>query len=195
MASFINALLFMLGAIIVENIVFSKLLGVEPMLSLSEKPSKMLGACASTAIVLTVSSVFAWAAHRFILAKLGIEFLETLVFIIIIAALAFALDYAVKKFVPKLADMLGNTLPLVLCNYAVLGALLINAENGYSLAKSAANALACAIGFTLATIIFAGVRARISFAQPPKYFKGAPIAMIAAGLIAMAFSGFSGLKF
>ena len=195
MDSVIDILLLMLSAVLVENYIFSKFLGICPFLGVSEKPDTALGMGFAVMFVMTLSSAATWAVYHFILVPFHLEFLETIAFILIIASLVQFIEMFLRKFIPALYEALGIYLPLITTNCAVLGAALLNIQNVYSFVESLAYGFASAAGFTLAIVIFAGVRVRISFADPPKSFRGVPIAMIAAGLIAMAFSGFSGMKF
>ena len=195
MDAVIDILLLMLTAVLVENYIFSKFLGICPFLGVSEKPDTALGMGFAVMFVMTLSSAATWAVYHFILVPFHLEFLETIAFILIIASLVQFIEMFLRKFIPALYEALGIYLPLITTNCAVLGAALLNIQNGYSFVESLAYGFASAAGFTLAIVIFAGVRIRISFADVPKSFKGIPIAMIAAGLIAMAFSGFSGMKF
>ncbi len=191
----LEILLLMLGAVLVENYIFSKFLGICPFLGVSEKPDTALGMGLAVTFVMSLSSAATWAVYHLILVPFGLEYLETIAFILIIASLVQLIEMFLRKFVPALYGALGIYLPLITTNCAVLGSALLNIQNGYDFLESVAYGFSSAIGFTLAIIIFAGVRVRISFAKPPRSFQGTPIALIAAGLIAMAFSGFSGMKF
>ncbi len=191
----VEILLLMLGAVLVENYIFSKFLGICPFLGVSEKPDTALGMGFAVVFVMTLSSAATWAVYHFILVPFGLEYLETIAFILIIASLVQLIEMFLRKFVPALYGALGIYLPLITTNCAVLGSALLNIQNGYNFIESMAYGFSSAVGFTLAIVIFAGVRVRISFAEPPKSFRGTPIALIAAGLIAMAFSGFSGMSF
>ena len=195
MDSVIDILLLMLSAVLVENYIFSKFLGICPFLGVSEKPDTALGMGFAVMFVMTLSSAATWAVYHGILVPFGLEYLETIAFILIIASLVQLIEMFLRKFVPALYGALGIYLPLITTNCAVLGSALLNIQNGYDFAQAVAYGFSSALGFTLAIVIFAGVRVRISFADPPKSFRGVPIAMIAAGLIAMAFSGFSGMSF
>ena len=188
-------LLLMLGAVLVENYIFAKFLGICPFLGVSEKPDTALGMGLAVTFVMTLSGAATWTIYHLILFPLGLEYLETIAFILIIASLVQLIEMFLRKFVPALYGALGIYLPLITTNCAVLGSALLNIQNGYGFIESVAYGFASAIGFTLAIVIFAGVRVRISLARPPRSFGGTPIALIAAGLIAMAFSGFSGMKF
>ena len=191
----VEILLLMLGAVLVENYIFSKFLGICPVLGVSEKPDTALGMGLAVMFVMTLSSAATWAVYHLILVPFGLTYLETIAFILIIASLVQLIEMFLRKFVPALYGALGIYLPLITTNCAVLGSALINIQNDYDFLQSIAYGFSSALGFTLAIVIFAGVRIRISFANPPRAFRGTPIALIAAGLIAMAFSGFSGMKF
>ena len=191
----VEVLLLMLTAVLVENYIFSKFLGICPFLGVSDKPDTALGMGVAVMFVMTISSAATWAVYYLILVPFHLEYLETIAFILIIAALVQFIEMFLRKFIPALYGALGIYLPLITTNCAVLGAALLNIQNGYDFIQSLAYGFSSAVGFTLAIGIFAGVRVRISFAEPPKSFRGIPIAMIAASLIAMAFSGFSGMSF
>lgn len=191
----VEVLLLMLTAVLVENYIFSKFLGICPFLGVSDKPDTALGMGFAVMFVMTISSAATWAVYYLILEPFNLEYLETIAFILIIASLVQFIEMFLRKFIPALYGALGIYLPLITTNCAVLGAALLNIQNGSDFIQSLAYGFSSAVGFTLAIVIFAGVRMRISFAQPPKSFRGIPIAMIAASLIAMAFSGFSGMSF
>ena len=187
-------LLIAFAAIITENFIFSRFLGICPFLGVSEKPSTATGMGLAVMFVMTVSSALTWLVYKFILVPSGLEYIKTIAFILIIAALVQIIEMFLKKFVPSLYQALGIYLPLITTNCAVLGAALLNIQNGFSFIQSVVFGLSAAIGFTVALLIFAGVRERLRFANPPAAFKGVPILLISAGLIAMAFSGFSGIS-
>ena len=188
-------LILMLTAILVENYIFSRFLGICPFLGVSEKPDTALGMGFAVMFVMTLSSAATYAVYEYVLVRFHLEYLETIAFILIIAALVQFIEMFLKKFIPSLYGALGIYLPLITTNCAVLGAVLLNVQNGYNFIESVAFGFSSAVGFTLAIVIFAGVRARVSLANPPKAFRGMPIALVTAGLIAMAFSGFSGMSF
>ena len=185
----------MLSAVFVDNFVLSKFMGICPFLGVSKKLSSSLGMGAAVIFVMTCATAITYPVYKLILVPNGLEYLNTVAFILIIASLVQLIEMFLRKFVPALYGALGIYLPLITTNCAVLGAALLNIQNGYNFIESLAYGFASAVGFTLAIVIFAGVRVRISFAEPPKSFRGTPIALIAAGLIAMAFSGFSGMSF
>lgn len=185
----------MLTAVLVENYIFSRFLGICPFLGVSEKPDTALGMGFAVMFVMTLSSAVTYVVYKYVLVKYHLEYLETIAFILIIAALVQFIEMFLKRFIPSLYGALGIYLPLITTNCAVLGSVLINVQNGYNFIESVAFGFSSALGFTLAIVIFAGVRMRISLADPPKAFRGMPIALVTAGLIAMAFSGFSGMAF
>ena len=192
--SFVDVLLLMFSAILVENFIFSKFYGCCPFLGVSEKPDTALGMGMAVTFVMTLSSAVTWAVYYLILVPLKLEYLKTIAFILVIAALVQFIEMFLRKFVPALYSALGIYLPLITTNCAVLGAALVNIQKGYSFIASIAYGFAAAIGFTLAIVIFAGVRVRLQFADPPRAFRGFPLTLIAAGLLAMAFSGFAGIR-
>ncbi len=187
-------LLIAFAAIITENFIFSRFLGICPFLGVSEKPSTAAGMGFAVMFVMTVSSALTWLVYKFVLIPSGLEYIKTIAFILIIAALVQIIEMFLKKFVPSLYQALGIYLPLITTNCAVLGAALLNIQNGFDFLESIVFGLSAAIGFTVALLIFAGVRERLRFANPPAAFKGLPILLVSAGLIAMAFSGFSGIS-
>ena len=186
--------MIMIAAVLTENFIFVKFLGICPFLGVSEKPSTAFGMGMAVTFVMTVSSAVTWLVYNFILAAYELEYLRTVVFILIIAALVQLIEMYMKKYFPALYQALGIFLPLITTNCAVLGAALISVDREYNFIKSIVYGAFSAVGFTLAIVIFAGVRERINFANPPAVFKGAPIALVAAGLLAMAFAGFNGIE-
>ena len=187
-------LILMFTAIFIENFIFAKFYGCCPFLGVSEKPSTALGMGMAVTFVMTVSSAVTNLVYKFVLVSAGLEYLKTIAFILIIAGLVQFIEMFLRRFVPSLYSSLGIFLPLITTNCAVLGAAIENIKNGYTFIESVAFGFAAAIGFTMAIVVFAGVRVRLQFATPPKAFKGMPIALITAGLIAMAFMGFSGMS-
>ncbi len=190
-----NVLLLMLSAVLAENFIFVKFLGICPFLGVSEKPDTALGMGFAVTFVMTISSAATWGIYHAVLVPAHLEYLKTIAFILIIAALVQFIEMFLKRFLPSLYQALGIYLPLITTNCAVLGAALLNIQNDFSFIYSLSYGFAAAVGFTLAIVIFAGVRERLAFAEPPKAFSGMPIVLITAGLIAMAFSGFSGMNF
>ena len=187
--------LLMLSAVLIENFIFSRFLGCCPFLGVSEKTDTAVGMGLAVVFVMTLSSAATWLVNHFILERFGYEYLQTVAFILVIAALVQFIDMFLKKFIPALYGALGIFLPLITTNCAVLGAALLNIQNGYNFLESVAFGFSAALGFLLAIVIFAGGRERMRYATPPKAFAGFPITLVAAGLAAMAFSGFSGMSF
>ena len=193
-------LLIMLSCVLIENFIFSRFLGCCPFLGVSEKPDTALGMGCAVIFVMTLASAVCNLVYRYVLQAFHLEYLYNIAFILIIAALVQFIEMFLRKFVPALYSALGIYLPLITTNCAVLGAVIINMQEyaalpvGESLIYSIAFGFFSAVGFTLAIVIFAGVRSRIAYSEPPKCFKGVPIALVTAGLIAMAFSGFSGMQ-
>jgi len=189
-----DLLLIAFAAIVTENFIFSRFMGICPFLGVSEKPSTAAGMGFAVMFVMTLSSALTWLVYHLILIPNELEYLKTIAFILIIASLVQIIEMFLKKFIPVLYRALGVYLPPITTNCAVLGSALINIQKDYSFIESVVFGLTAAIGFTVAILIFAGVRARLRFAEPPKSFRGIPILLISAGLIAMAFSGFSGIS-
>lgn len=192
--SFSAILSLMLTAILAENYIFSKFLGCCPFLGLSENPSNALGMGCAVTFVMTISSFVTSAINKYILVRFDLEYLQTIAFILVIAALVQLIEMFLKKTLPALYSALGIYLPLITTNCAILGAALLCVQSGYEPYVSAIYGFASGIGFTLAIVIFAGVREKVAFADIPKAFHGFPIALVTAGLLAMAFSGFSGIS-
>ena len=193
--SFIDVLLLMFSAILVENFIFSKFYGCCPFLGVSEKPETALGMGMAVTFIMTVTSAVTWAVYYGILVPLKLEYFKTIAFILVIAALVQLIEMFLRRFIPTLYAALGIYLPLITTNCAILGAALINIQEGYGFLLSVAYGFSAAVGFTLAIMLFAGVRVRLQFADPPRAFRGFPLTLIAAGLLAMAFSGFSSIQF
>lgn len=190
-----NIFMIMFTAILTENFIFSRFYGCCPFLGVSDKPSTALGMGMAVTFVITLSSAATYAVYHYLLVPFNLEYLKTIAFILLIATLVQFIEMFLRKFIPALYGALGIYLPLITTNCAVLGAALVNIEEGYSFIESVVFGFSAALGFTLAIVIFAGVRERLTFANPPKAFRGFPILLISASLAAMAFSGFSGMKF
>ena len=188
-----NILMLMLSAILIENFIFSKFLGICPFLGVSEKPATAAGMGCAVVFVITIASAVTWGIYYGILVPFHLEYLKTIAFILVIAALVQIIELFLRKFIPALYGALGIYLPLITTNCADLGTALLNIENGYGFIESVLYGFFAAVGFTMAIVIFAGVRSRMRYADCPKAFRGVPIALVAAGLIAMAFSGFNGV--
>jgi len=192
--TFSSFMAILISSILIENYIFSRFLGICPFLGLSEKPSTAIGMGCAVTFVMTVSSAVTWCVYHFLLVPFELEYLKTIAFILIIASLVQLIEMFLKKSVPSLYTALGIYLPLITTNCAILGAALLCIQNDYNLITSIVFSFGSAIGWTLAIVIFAGVRARVAFADTPKCFKGTPIALVTACLIALAFAGFQGVE-
>ena len=195
MNEFVSILLLMFTAILAENFIFAKFYGICPFLGVSEKPDTALGMGLAVTFVITLSSAATWVIYTYVLLPLQLAYLKTVAFILIIAALVQLIEMFLRRYIPALYQALGIYLPLITTNCAVLGVALLNIQKEYTFVYSGAYGFASAIGFLFAIVLFAGVRMRLRLADPPKAFAGLPLVLITAGLIAMAFSGFSGIRF
>ena len=193
-AGLTNILSIALGAILVNNFIFSQFLGCCPFLGVSKKLDTAMGMGLAVTFVMGLASAVCYAVNEFILVKFDLQYMQTVAFILVIAALVQVVEMFLKKFVPALYKALGVFLPLITTNCAVLGVVLVNVQQGYNFLLSVVNGAAGGLGFTLAIVLFASVRERVNRADCPACFKGFPIALISAGLLALAFMGFSGLK-
>lgn len=193
MEGFARIFIILLSSILVNNFSMSKFLGICPFLGVSKKIDTALGMGAAVAFVMTLASVFTYLVQYFILEPLHIEFLQTIAFILVIAALVQLVEMVIQKLSPSLYKALGVYLPLITTNCAVLGVAIINIDEQYNLIESMINGLGGALGFTLAIVLFAGIRGRLETSDIPGPLKGFPIALITAGLMSIAFLGFQGL--
>ena len=182
-----------IGAIFVNNVVLSQFLGICPFLGVSSKVETSLGMGAAVTFVMALSAVVTWLLQTYILVPFEIEYMQTIVFILVIAALVQMVEIVLKKVSPSLYQALGIFLPLITTNCAVLGVAILMIQKEFSLLQGVVYNISTAIGFALALVIFAGLRERIEFEEAPKSFQGVPIALITASILAMAFMGFSGL--
>lgn len=181
-------------AVFVENVVLCKFLGICPFLGVSKKTDTAVGMGMAVIFVMAISSALTYLCQIYILNPLNLEYLQTIAFILIIAALVQLVEMAIQKLSPALYDALGIYLPLITTNCAVLGAAILNIQNGYNFIGSIIYGVSVAAGFTLAIILFSGVRERLESSKIPEFMKGTPIALVSAGLIAMVFLGFQNLK-
>ncbi|MBQ5648353.1 MAG: electron transport complex subunit RsxA [Alistipes sp.] len=182
-----------IGSIFVNNVVLAQFLGICPFLGVSSKVETSMGMGAAVTFVMALSSLVTWLIQTYILVPLGIEYMQTIVFILVIAALVQMVEIVLKKVSPSLYQALGIFLPLITTNCAVLGVALSMIQKNFTLLQGVTYNVATALGFALALVIFAGLRERIEFEEAPKAFQGVPIALITASILAMAFMGFSGL--
>lgn len=181
-------------AIFVNNIVFAQFLGICPFIGVSRKLSSAAGMGAAVTFVIVLATTVTWLLQEYVLIPLGIEFMQTIAFILVIAALVQMLEIILKKISPALYSALGVFLPLITTNCAVLGVAIYVVRNDLDLASSLVYAFATAVGYSMAICIFAGIREQLAWTNVPKVMRGVPIALICAGLLAMAFMGFSGIK-
>ncbi|MBD5136984.1 MAG: electron transport complex subunit RsxA [Lachnospiraceae bacterium] len=186
-------LIISIGAAFVNNVVLSQFLGLCPFLGVSKKIKTAGGMGAAVIFVITVASLLSSLIYKFILVPTDMDYLSTIVFILVIAALVQFVEMVLKKISPALYEALGVYLPLITTNCAVLGVALINVQNSYGILESVINGLATAVGFTIAIVIMAGIREKIEYNDYPEPLKGMPIVLITAGLMSIAFFGFSGL--
>ncbi len=186
------ALLF-LSALLVNNFVLSRFLGICPFLGVSKKTETAVGMSLAVLFVMTVASVVTWFLQRFVLVPLGVEYLQTLAFILVIASLVQLVEMVVQYASPALHQALGIFLPLITTNCAVLGLAVLNVQKGHGFAQTVVFSSGAALGFGLALVLFSGIRERIELADVPAPFRGTAIALVTAGLLSLAFMGFSGL--
>lgn len=182
-----------LGAILVENFIFSQFLGICPFMGVSKKTDTALGMGFAVTFVMALASAATWAVNKYLLVPLDLEYMQTVAFILVIAALVQLVEMFLQKSVPALYQALGIYLPLITTNCAVLGVALLNIQKAYTFIESVVYGFTGGLGFLLAIVLFAFVRERTDSCDCPKAFKGFPIALISAGLLALAFMGFSGL--
>ena len=182
-----------IGAIFVNNVVFAQFLGICPFLGVSSKVNTSLGMGAAVTFVMALASIVAWSIQTFILVPLHIEYMQTIVFILVIAALVQMVEIVLKKVSPSLYQALGIFLPLITTNCAVLGVAILMIQKEFNLLQSFVYSVSPAVGFAMALVLFAGIRERLELDGVPSALKGNPIALITAAILAMAFMGFSGL--
>lgn len=186
-------LLIAVGSALVNNVVLSQFLGLCPFLGVSKKIKTAAGMGAAVIFVITISSLLAAVIYQYVLTPLNLTYLNTIVFILVIAALVQFVEMVLKKVSPALYKALGVYLPLITTNCAVLGVALTNVSKGYNILTSVINGFGTAVGFTIAIVILAGIRERNEYNDVPESFRGMPITLITAGLMAIAFIGFSGI--
>ena len=186
-------LMILVGAVLVNNFVLSRFLGCCPFLGVSKKTETALGMSGAVVFVMTVASAVTWALDNYLLKPHGLGYIHTLAFILVIAALVQFIDIAMKRFLPPLHAALGIFLPLITTNCAVLGVAEINCKQGTGFGEAVFFSFAAALGFSFALLIFSGIRERLAHADPPRAFRGIAVALVTAGLLSLAFMGFSGL--
>ena len=183
-----------LGAILANNFIFSQFLGICPFLGVSKKVDTAVGMGLAVTFVMGLASAITWAVNKFILIPFDLGYMQTVAFILVIASLVQFIEMFLQKSMPSLYTALGVYLPLITTNCAVLGVALLNIQNNYGFISSVVYGVTGGIGFLVAIVLFASIRERLVFADYPKCFEGFPIALVTAGLMALAFMGFSGLK-
>ena len=183
----------LLSALLTENFILVKFYGICPFMGVSKKTDTALGMGMAVTFVMAIAAAATWAVNAFVLVPLELEYMQTVAFILVIAAIVQVVEMFLKKTVPALYEALGIYLPLITTNCAVLGVALVNVQEGYNFLLSVVNGVCGGLGFTLAIVLFASIRERTDKSECPKSFKGMPMALISAGLLALAFMGFSGL--
>ncbi|MBO2526573.1 MAG: electron transport complex subunit RsxA [Clostridiales bacterium] len=194
MSTFVALFTISLNAILAENFILVKFLGICPFMGVSKKTDTAVGMGLAVIFVMGLASAATWAVNEYLLVALDLEYMQTVVFILVIAALVQFVEMFLQKALPALYQALGIYLPLITTNCAVLGVALLNIQNSYSFIESVIYGVTGGIGFTLAIVLFSSVRERLEDCDCPKAFKGFPLALIAAGLLALSFMGFSGFK-
>ncbi len=182
-----------IGAMLVNNFVLSQFLGICPFLGVSKKISSAVGMSLAVLFVMLMATAVTWPIQHYLLDANDLGYLQTIVFILIIAALVQLVEIILKKFLPPLHKALGIYLPLITTNCAVLGVTIMNIDNGYTFVQSLCNTLGAGLGFLIAMVMFAGVRERLEAADIPKGLRGVPSTLIAASLVSLSFLGFQGL--
>ena len=194
MNGYLQSLLgILLSAILTENFILVKFYGICPFMGVSKKTDTALGMGMAVTFVMAIAAAATWAVNAFVLVPLELQYMQTVAFILVIAAIVQVVEMFLKKTVPALYEALGIYLPLITTNCAVLGVALVNVQKGYDFLLSVINGICGGLGFTLAIVLFASIRERTDKVDCPASFKGMPIALISAGLLALAFMGFSGL--
>ena len=186
-------IVIIMSAILVNNYVLNKFLGICPFLGVSKKSDQAVGMGAAVIFVMLVATAATWPIYTYLLAPNGLAYLQTIVFILVIAALVQFVEIFLKKFIPALHKSLGVYLPLITTNCAVLGVTINNITDEYTFIESMASSLGCGLGFLLAMWLFAGVRNRLEESDAPECFKGMPITLVAASIVSVAFMGFGGI--
>ncbi len=183
----------LMTAILTENFLLSKFLGICPFLGVSKKLNTASGMSMAVIFVMLLATAVTYPINAFILKPKGMEYLQTIVFILVIAALVQLVEIVLKKYIPSLYSALGIYLPLITTNCAVLGVVILNVDNGYDFVHSMVNTLGAGLGFLVAMVMFAGVRERLESCDVPKFLQGLPITLVAASLTSISFLGFTGI--
>ncbi|MBR6551821.1 MAG: electron transport complex protein RnfA [Clostridia bacterium] len=190
---FKTLIVILLSAVLVNNYVLRQFLGICPFLGVSKKLNQAVGMGVAVTFVMLLATAVTWPIQTFVLNNLGLGYMQTIVFILVIAALVQFVEIFLKKFIPALHKSLGVYLPLITTNCAVLGVTINNINDGYNFVESMVSALGCGLGFMLAMVLFSGVRSRIDESDIPEHFKGLPATLIAASFLSLAFFGFEGI--
>lgn len=186
-------LIILMTAVLVNNYVLVRFLGICPFLGVSKKLNQALGMGVAVTFVMLMATAATYPIYSYLLEPNGLSYMRTIVFILVIAALVQLVEIILKRYIPALHASLGIYLPLITTNCAVLGVTINNINDGYNFAQSMVSSLGCGLGFLLAMVLFAGVRSRLEEANPPEAFKGLPITLVAASIVALSFMGFNGL--
>ena len=186
-------LAILLTAILTNNYILAKFLGICPFLGVSKKLSTATGMSAAVIFVMALATAVTYPINKFLLVKFDLEYLQTIVFILVIAALVQLVEIILKKYIPTLYNALGIYLPLITTNCAVLGVVILNIDSGYNFAESMFNSVGAGLGFMLAMVMFSGIRERMEGNDIPKFLQGLPITLVAASLVAVSFLGFTGI--
>ena len=186
-------LIILMTSVLVNNYVLVRFLGICPFLGVSKKLNQAVGMGIAVTFVMLLASAATYPIYTYLLLPNGMNYMRTIVFILVIAALVQLVEIILKRYIPALHKSLGIYLPLITTNCAVLGVTINNINDGYGFAESMVSSLGCGLGFLLAMVLFAGVRSRIEDANPPEAFKGLPITLISASIVALSFMGFAGL--
>lgn len=183
----------LMTSVLVNNYVLSRFLGICPFLGVSKKLNQAVGMGVAVIFVMILATLVTWPIQTYLLEPNGLGYMQTIVFILVIAALVQLVEIILKKYIPSLHKSLGVYLPLITTNCAVLGVTINNITDGYNFLESIVSSLGCGLGFLLAMVLFAGVRSRMESANPPKAFQGLPITLVAAAIVSCAFFGFAGI--
>ena len=186
-------LIILMTSVLVNNYVLVRFLGICPFLGVSKKLNQALGMGVAVTFVMLLASAATYPIYTFLLVPNGMNYMRTIVFILVIAALVQLVEIILKRYIPSLHKSLGIYLPLITTNCAVLGVTINNINDGFTFAESMVSSFGCGLGFLLAMVLFAGVRSRIEDANPPEAFKGLPLTLISASIVALSFMGFAGL--
>ena len=193
MDTFKSLIIILMSSVLVNNYVLNRFLGICPFLGVSKKLNQAVGMGFSVIFVMVVATAVTWPIQYYLLDSYGLSYMQTIVFILVIAALVQFIEMALKKFIPSLHKSLGVYLPLITTNCAVLGVTIENIGEDFTFIESIVNSLGCGLGFLLAMVLFSGVRSKIDDSEIPESFKGLPATLIAASFVSMAFLGFAGI--